>query len=381
MAQPTKRRAHGEDAIYWDESKGRWYGSVSLGFSPGGKRLRRKVSGKTKTEVKDKLKELHSDLEAGVQTSASYTVDQAVADWMSEARDGRSVSTLRRDEGILRPVLASIGSIPLHALRTHDVRRALSELAASRSSATVALVHNCLVRAIRHAEAGDHVRRNVAALVKPPQGSGGRPSKAMTAQQAAALLGVAKDDDYLGAYVILSLTTGIRTEEARALRWDHVDLDGDPRAGVPPHMAVWRSVRAGNDTKTERSRRTLALPQSAVAALREQRKRQAAVQLAAGELWQDHGLVFTSSTGKPLDDANVRRSFRALCEKAGIGGSWSPRELRHTFVSLMSESGIAVEEIARLAGHSSSRTTEVVYRHELRPVITTGADAMDKMFR
>jgi integrase len=381
MAQPTKRRAHGEDAIYWDESKGRWYGSVSLGFAQDGQRLRRKVSGKTKTEVKDKLKELHSDLDAGVQTSASYTVDQAVADWMKEARDGRSPNTLRRDEQILRPVLTSIGSIPLHALRTHDVRRALSELATSRSSATVALAHNCLVRAIRHAEAGDHVRRNVAALVKPPQGKGGRPSKAMTVDQAGALLRVAKDDAYLGAYVILSLTTGIRTEEARALRWDHVDLDGDPRARVPPHMAVWRSVRAGNDTKTERSRRTLALPQSAVAALREQRKRQAAAQLAAGELWQDHGLVFTSSTGKPLDDANVRRSFRALCEKAGIGGSWSPRELRHTFVSLMSESGIAVEEIARLAGHSSSRTTEVVYRHELRPVITTGADAMDKMFR
>ena len=380
MAQ-AKRRGRGEDAIYWDESKGRWYGSDSIGFDRNGKRLRQKVSGKTKTEVKDKLKELHSDLDAGVQTSASYTVDQAVADWMSEARDGRSSSTLRRDGQILRPVLASMGSIPLHALRTHDVRRALLELAASRSSATVALAHNLLVRAIRHAEAGDHVRRNVAALVKPPQGQAGRPSRAMTADQAAALLHAAKDDDYLGAYIIVSLTTGIRTEEARALRWDHVDLDGDPRAGVPPHMAVWRSVRAGSDTKTERSRRTLALPRSAVRALREQRKRQAVAQLAAGELWQDHGLVFTTSTGKPLNDANVRRSFRALCEKAGIGGSWSPRELRHTFVSLMSESGIAVEEIARLAGHSSSRTTEVVYRHELRPVITTGADAMDKMFR
>ena len=173
MAQPTKRRGHGEDAIYWDESKGRWYGSVSLGFDSGGKRLRRKVSGKTRTEVKDKLRELHSDLDAGVQTSASYTVDQAVADWMREGRDGRSARTLRRDELILRPVLASIGGIPLHALRTHDVRRALSELAASRSSATVALAHNCLVRAIRHAEAGDHVRRNVAALVKPPQGQAG----------------------------------------------------------------------------------------------------------------------------------------------------------------------------------------------------------------
>jgi integrase len=380
MAQPTRRRGHGEDAIYWDESKGRWYGSVSLGFGPGGKRLRRKVSGRTKTEVKVRLRELHSDLDAGVQTSASYTVDQAVADWMREGRDGRSARTLRRDELILRPLLASIGGIPLHALRTHDVRRALSELAMSRSSATVALTLNCLVRAIHHAESEDHVRRNVAALVKPPPGRGGRPSRAMTADQAAALLRAAGEDGYLGPYVILSLTTGIRTEEARALRWDHVDLDGDPGAGIPPHIDVWRSVRAGSDTKTERSRRTLGLPQSAVAALREQRKRQAAAQLAAGEAWQDHGLVFTSSTGRPLDVANVGRGFRSLCEKAGVGRGWSPRELRHTFVSLMSESGMAVEEIARLAGHSSSRTTEVVYRHELRPVITTGADAMDKMF-
>ena len=76
----------------------------------------------------------------------------------------------------------------------------------------------------------------------------------MTGEQASALLrAAAEDDGYLGAYVIVSLTTGIRTEEARALRWDHVDLDGDPRASVPPHMAVWRSVRAGSDTKTERS--------------------------------------------------------------------------------------------------------------------------------
>jgi integrase len=100
---------------------------------------------------------------------------------------------------------------------------------------------------------------------------------------AAALLAAAKADHRLGAYVILSLTTGIRTEEARALRWDHVDLDGDPsaRPPVPPPVAVWRSVRAHGDTKTERSRRTLALPQSAVAALKEQRRWQAEARQAA----------------------------------------------------------------------------------------------------
>jgi integrase len=46
----------------------------------------------------------------------------------------------------------------------------------------------------------------------------------------------------------------------------------------------------------------------------------------------------------------------------------------------MSQSGVPVEEIARLVGHASTRTTEVVYRRELRPVITTGAEVMDKIF-
>jgi integrase len=175
----------------------------------------------------------------------------------------------------------------------------------------MASTHNVLVRATRHAEANDRVGRNVASFVRPPQGKTGRPSRAMTAAQTAALLTAAKDHPRLGAYVILSLTTGIRTEEARALRWDHVDPDA--RTPVPPSVAVWRSVRL--HTKTEKSRRTLALPQSVVAALREHRKRQAEARLAAGPLWQDTGLVFTSSLGTAPDASHVRRGFRACARR------------------------------------------------------------------
>ena len=81
----------------------------------------------------------------------------------------------------------------------------------------------------------------------------------------------------------------------------------------------------------------------------------------------DRDLVFSTRTGAALDAANVRREFKAVCKAAKIGEKWTPRELRHSFVSLMSSSGLPVEEIARLAGHSSSRTTEVVHRRELRP--------------
>ena len=72
--------------------------------------------------------------------------------------------------------------------------------------------------------------------------------------------------------------------------------------------------------------------------------------------------------------------FKRVCTGAGIGDSWTPRELRTSFVSLMSHRGVSIEEIARLAGHASTRTTEVVYRRELRSIITTGAEVMDELF-
>ena len=242
------------------------------------------------------------------------------------------------------------------------------------------------------------VTRNVAILADTPKGQHGRPSKSLTLDQAAAVITAAatlpvmelrpglkdvrRPAELMHAYITLSLLCGLRTEEARALRWAHVDLDGDPAASppVPPHIAVWRSVRAHSDTKTERSRRTLGLPAAAVQALRGWAGSQAGERTAAGDDWQDTGLVFTSHRGAALDAGNVRKMFKRICTEAGAGDNWTPRELRTTFVSLMSHQGVSIEEIARLAGHATTRTTEIVYRRELRPIITTGAEIMDQLF-
>src|SRR5581483_11343314 len=115
---------------------------------------------------------------------------------------------------------------------------------------------------------------------------------------------------------VMELHPGLK--DVRALHWSHVDLDGDPdaRPPLPPHIAVWRSVRAHGDTKAERSRRTLALPATAVHALRAWQDCQATERLAAGDSWQDTGLVFTSHTGAALDAANVRKMFKRICTEA-----------------------------------------------------------------
>ena len=378
----VRRRGHGEDAIYFAADKNRYIGAVSVGFGAGGKRVRRKVSGKTKQEVRDKLKALHAELDAGVQSPAGYTVQAAMDAWLEHGLSGRSARTVQLYRDGVKPLMERLGAAPLRKLTAADVRSALAGLSDHLSTRSMQIAHNCLVRAIRHAETDNLVGRNVAALVRPPTGQDGRPSKALTLDQARALIdaaaghrgGGADAGPYrLLAYVVLLLMTGIRPEEARALRWDHVDLD----AGT---VAIWRSDRAGGDTKTARSRRTLKLPELALSALRERRAAQAADQLRAGELWQDSGLVFTTTIGTMLDQHNIRREFRQITKAAGLGEDWVPRELRHTFVSIMSAGGVPVEEIARVAGHKQTSTTELVYRRELRPVITTGAEVMDKVF-
>ena len=101
------------------------------------------------------------------------------------------------------------------------------------------------------------------------------------------------DPGVMRAYVVVSLLTGARTEELRALTWSHVDLG----ESGPATLSLWRSVRAGGDTKTKRSRRTLELPSRCVEALRAHRMAQLQDRLAAGERWVDLDLVFTTERG------------------------------------------------------------------------------------
>ena len=85
--------------------------------------------------------------------------------------------------------------------------------------------------------------------------------------------------------------------------------------------------------------------------------------------------------GTLADASHVRRSFRAVVAAAGLNPhEWTPRELRHSFVSLLSDADVPIEHISRLVGHSSTTTTETIYRKQIRPVIVHGADIMDRIF-
>ena len=101
----------------------------------------------------------------------------------------------------------------------------------------------------------------------------------------------------------------------------------------------------------------------------------------AGNCWQENDLVFPSRRGTVADAAHVRRSFRKITAAAGLDpADWTPRELRHSFVSLLSDAGVPIEDIAKFVGHSGTSVTEAVYRKQIRPVIAQGAEVMDRIF-
>jgi len=202
----TRRRRGGDGISFEDRGPctdpqrhrhcpGLWRGELTTGYTGDGKRQRRKVSGKTKAAVIDKLRDLHAQLDTGITPKAGYahyTLRQAAEDWLAHGLEGRSAKTVTKNQNVLEPILAVIGARKLRDLSAADVRQALAAMAAGYSTAAVSMGHLALKRAIRHAEADDLVTRNVAVLAGTPKGQQGRPSEFLALDQAAAVMTAAR---------------------------------------------------------------------------------------------------------------------------------------------------------------------------------------------
>ncbi|WP_431998888.1 tyrosine-type recombinase/integrase [Sphaerimonospora mesophila] len=307
----TARRSKGDGGLHWDEQRQRWIASVTLGYSPAGKRIVKKASGKTKTEAKAKLKEIIRDHEDGLTIApTNYTVSDAVTYWLAHGLGGRSPSTVRMYTTFAEThVLPALGARKLRDLSVEDVDSWLASKKGELSTRSLKLIHGILNRAVKSAMRRDKVKRNVVDLCEIPEGRAGRPSKALTLAQAQAILDeTAKATPRMRAYIVLSLLIGARTEELRALTWSHVvAYDEERQAWLPVAEAgwdheefaihVWRSVRQKGDTKTVKSRRSLKLPRLCVDALHA---------LADERTSTESDLVFRTKNGTALTAHNVR---------------------------------------------------------------------------
>jgi len=436
--KPKRRRERGDDGLSWDRHNKCYTGTISLGYDEAGKRLRRRVRGKTKQEVKDKLAELHEQIKAGVHTPATYTVKQCVVDWLDSLElDPHTTDTYRGQAE--KWIFPRAGAKKLADFKATDADRLLKDAAKVLSKASLVKIKSTLVRSIRRAQKYDLIARNVAELIDLPKGQPGHPSRAMTEEQASNVLQAAAgrpaayvrvvrvgQSKYAATHAasdtgqlacgtwtrlggpVIEMGTDLTMTTCRFCR-GNLGLDADAnenrrlealfvlsitlglRPGELRKLAwdhvdldnavihVWRSASRTGDVKTPKSKRSLILPKRAVAALQAHRKRQAAERLAAGAAWEDNNLVFCHQDGRMYTSDALNWRFGKMTRRAGIG-HWHAHEGRHTAVSIMSSNGVPLQEISDTVGHKSTHVTETVYRHVIVPAIRGGATVMDDVF-
>src|SRR5450755_2813004 len=185
--EPRRRRERGDDGISWDRANKCYVGTISLGYDDSGKRLRRTARGKTKQAVKDKLDKLHEEIKAGIETPATYTVRQCVADWLDSLElDPHTLATYRGQAE--KWIYPKIGRTKLKDFKATDADRFFRNVAKVLSKASLVKIKSTLIRSIRRAQKYDLIGRNVAELVDLPHGRPGHPSRAMSEEQAGKVL-------------------------------------------------------------------------------------------------------------------------------------------------------------------------------------------------
>jgi integrase len=378
------RRPKGEGSIYYETARERWVGVLDLGRDGAGRRTRRKVTGRSAREVRERLRALRDDIEGGARSrDGNVTVTAFLLDWLEREVPKFAESVNTRDNyawGVRCHLVPALGSKRLAKLTADDVDELLeARAAAGMAKNTVRRIRAVLVKALDHADRRGKVRRNVARLTTTPDGPVTE-RRSLTAVEARALM-TAVAGDRLEALVIVGVTMGLRPGELTGLSWRDVDLD----AGL---LHVRRTLKRENgrpvmgELKTKRSRRSLECPRFVVEALTRRREVQRQEQAAASDQWSKRWaaerLVFTTTAGTPIDPANLRRYFQRACSQAGIG-RWTPYEMRHTAASLLSGDGVPLEYVADVLGHDGTRMAAQVYRHAVAPTVGAASAPMQRL--
>lgn len=189
------------------------------------------------------------------------------------------------------------------------------------------------------------------------------------------LLDAARGERLAPLFTVMAFT-GLRTGEALGLAWDAVDLEHGTVRVKANLTRVGADLLLG-EPKSARSRRTVPLTPEAVEAFRSWRVQQATERLAAGTAWDDTGLVFTNTIGRPTEPRSVGRVIAKVAERAGLHAS--PHTLRHSYVSMMLEAGVPIRVVSELVGHASTALTSDLYGHVAERVNREATDRLGEV--
>ena len=357
-----------------------WHGKFDIADPVTGKRVHKRVSAKTRKECETKMRAAIASAESGrALPDGRMLMRDFLERWLSTVEPNVRPSTHRRYADIVRKhVLPELGNIalikltPMHLQALYRVR-----LDSGLSRTTVHHIHAVIHRALGQAMRWGLVDRKVTDLVDAPRGPAPE-IKTWDAAETAMFLELSDHSD-LAALWRLALLCGMRRGELLGQRWEDIDLQ---HATLSVRRTLTRGKQGSwevGQPKTKSSRRSIALPESCVVALKKHRANQHAERLRLGSIWENNDFVFTNRVGGPLHANSVVNEFKRLIRKSGVQDIRF-HDMRHTCATLLLAEGVHPKIVQERLGHSDISMTLNRYSHVMPTMQRQAADTLDSLF-
>ncbi len=360
---------------------GRYQARYFSGYDAKGKRI---YPSKTFRKFDEALKwrnaRVHEKDTGQSVEATSITLSTFLDQWWAAKKPEMAANSVRcYAENITRNIKPQIGNIKLASLRPMHLEQWQNELSARLGSSSVRFIRAVLNSALVKACQLGLLYRNPLTLIKAPK-LNRKERRVLTPDEAATFLSFCAQSRY-GLFFKMALMLGLRPEEVIGLKWSRLDLLSK-RGTCQVSNVIVRPVGGGWEWAKPKSRtgaRTITLPSSLVAELREHHRRQLEQRMKIGKHYEANDLVFAKPRGGPLGHKNVGVEFRRIADLAGLPQDFRLYDLRHSFVTISLLAGVDMKTVSYEAGHATVAFTLDVYGHVLNEMRDAASDKRERL--
>jgi len=322
---------------------------------------------------------LKRQIEAGIDiASDQVTVQQFLDRWLNEVICHRRPRTQESYRGTAKlHVTPHVGHYKIQKLKPEHVQNLVTTLVkGGLGPRSVEYAVKVLSRGLNQAKRWGYITKNPADGVELPDVKQRR-VRPVDEQQARALLTAVKDHRLEAVYWVV-LFLGLRRGEVLGLLKENLDMKAMTLTveGTLQRINGSEDKLVRSDPKTEASRRVLPIPEPLVKVLRDHLRRLEAERAKAGDAWEEHGYLFPSERGTPLDPRNLLRHFEDVLVAAELPETTHFHDLRHWCASLLISYDVHPKAIQDILGHANIKTTLNIYGHLLPKVLRDATGRM-----
>ena len=328
----------------WIESRKQWRKRINIGGRS------KDVYGNTKQEVRNQIKDLQAQVEAGLVLNDATTFFQYSTSWLPTRLAGLGASAKTDYTNALNNHIAPVlQDMVLRDIKPSHIAQVMAKCA-DKSNRLQSCILGTMRQMFNAAEADGLILKNPTLNIKAG-GAKAKEKTPLTRQQQTALVEAAEGSP-LYLFVLLCLYAGLRREEVLGLLWENIHLGNVPYLDVR-NTLTYAGCPSGNlsdSLKSPAARRSIPLPPILATALK------LAQQTADKRL-----VIPAAKSDNGLPDASYKRYWKAVTDKVDF--HVHPHLLRHTYITELCAAGIDIKKVQYLAGHSNPQMTLKVYAH------------------